>query len=230
MAGVVLGGCGLRRMALPPSFWQERTLRVGVALVEYPVAGAYSLDRNSFVGKPTSSAATVEMNNYLKKTNLQTFGDTRDLFVNNLRERGMEAKAINAPIRLDDYPKYNGPKTEGEPYKKDLRSLKEKEGIDRLIFLTVTRFGTLRNYSGLIPIGRTKALFMVKGEMVDLKDNRVLWRTAMSEFRKQGQGPIENPWDQPPDYPHLTKALEQVLEKGKRFLWSNFFPSLPLAK
>ena len=55
------------------------------------------------------------------------------------------------------------------------------------------------------PTAAPLAMFQVRGELIDLTNNQILWRASTAQ--KQNLVAIEGNWDQPPDYPNLTQAI-----------------------
>jgi hypothetical protein len=109
----------------------------------------------------------------------------------------------------------------GEFFDKDLRTLAEKESIDLLLLLSVNRFGTIRSYYGFVPLGSPQGLCQDSGRLIDLRTNQLMWRTTAAE--KDSMVPAAGAWDQPPDYPNLTAAIQNAIANAQSFLFNDFF-------
>jgi len=107
------------------------------------------------------------------------------------------------------------------PFDRDIRALAQSQGIDVLLLISVRRFGTIRPYYGFIPLGAPKGFFEVKGQMVDLKTNALIWQTVMPETEASVEA--ADPWDQEPTYPNLDAAIVKAMENGKAFLLRELF-------
>jgi hypothetical protein len=73
-----------------------------------------------------------------------------------------------------------------------------------------------------VPTAAPLAIFQVRGKLVDLDARKLLWRVSMAE--KQSLVPIEGAWNQPPDYPGLTKSLRRAQHDAVVYLENAFFP------
>jgi hypothetical protein len=206
-------------LVVKPEFWQSRSANVAVALTPHPTGGAHKVGAQGLLDLAINHAMAADLQSHLAKFDLASFEDVRDGFVQELTKRGMQARPLAGFVNTEEYPKFSGDPTL-DTFPQDLSALK-KQGIDVLVLLSVRRFGTIRSYFGFIPTGEPKALFEVEGQMVDLRTNRLTWRTRITE--EDASVASTSPWDEPPDYPNLTAALRNAIENGKRFLLKDFF-------
>ena len=102
-----------------------------------------------------------------------------------------------------------------------ITALQAQYGIDRLLVLSIDRFGAFRDYFVFVPTAAPTAMFQVSGELIDLTRNQVLWRVSMAE--KQNLLAVEGRWDQPPDYPNLTQTIRCAEHDAAVYLQSAFF-------
>ncbi len=217
---VYISGCGVSRIALKPDFWEKNDQKIGVAILEYPEAGAHRQGSEGLLDMAINSALSQEMGAYLKNIEIDIFEDVADIFVSHLQEKNYQAKVLKEKIVLE---KVSGFKPEGSGnfLKVDVRFMGKKNDIDKLILLGVDRYGTLRKYYGFIPLGAPQALFQVTGQMIDLKTNEKQWLVKMKENESTVR--IVGKWNQPSDYPNLTKAIVTAIKKAKKYLVNSFF-------
>jgi hypothetical protein len=219
-AAVFLSACA-PRLAIKPEFWQNRTTRIRVALVDYPIGGAHKVGAQGLLDVAINAAAAKGLDGHMARFDISAFDGVRDQFVQELTNRGMIAKATDGFVKLEDYPRWSGESSTGF-FEKDLSALAQAQpDVDILVLLSVEGFGTIRPYFGFVPTGAPKAFFQVKGQMVELKTNRLLWQAVMDQ--DVASVPPAGEWDQPPDYANLTAALRKAIENGKRFLVSEYF-------
>lgn len=59
---------------------------------------------------------------------------------------------------------------------------------------------------------------LLKGELIDTKDNRLLWRYATDVVL-----PTEGKWDEPPNYPDFDNQLKKAVSTAQKELLLAFF-------
>jgi len=104
---------------------------------------------------------------------------------------------------------------------RDVTPILGKYGVDRLLLLSVDRFGAFRDYFVFVPTAAPLAMFQVRGELIDLTNNQILWRASTAQ--KQSLVAIEGNWDQPPDYPNLTQGIRRAEHDAVVYLQNAFF-------
>lgn len=214
-----LSGCAATRISLKPSFWQEKELKIGVAVVSYPKVAAHKVGAQGLLDQAINEVLAAELKAYLRQVDITAFSSIADQFVQRLREEGKTVKKIDGLLDLEEFQSFK-PTTSGNYTKVDFRSLSQKEDIDTLLLLSIERVGTIRSYYGFIPLGAPKALCQAKGQLVDLNNNEILWLYTMEE--KEASVPIEDKWSQPPDYPNLNNALKKAVENAMTILEVKF--------
>jgi hypothetical protein len=90
-----------------------------------------------------------------------------------------------------------------------------------LILFDIKKYGTLRDYYGFIPLGDPLGLFMVNGMLINLEDNEYFWLVKMEE--EESTQPVKGEWDEEPDYPNLTQAINRAMMYSQEFLEKYFF-------
>jgi hypothetical protein len=208
-------------IVVKPSFWETKNASVGVAIVKYPKAVASKQGPQGLLDIAINEAMARDLKGYLERADIGEFSSVSDRFVQQFQERGFTARKIDAFVDLDEFEKFAPPSSGGTHHGKDLRRLAAKENVDLLLLLSVERFGTLRPYYGFIPLGPPKALFAVKGELVNLRTNDLLWRVAMKD--EDALVAVEGGWDQPPDFPNLSRALQRAVEQAGPWLEQQLF-------
>ncbi|MGD2119166.1 MAG: hypothetical protein PVG66_12455 [Chromatiales bacterium] len=176
-----------------PQFYMEGDVR----LLDYAV--------NAAVMSPvTSHFESLEVTDYdvLREDIKQYFSD-----------QGKQVKLLVDDLKISDLSNYSDPDKEDTVYfaKKDYTGLKKKYGIDHLLVVIPERVGLARPYQGFIPMGEPRAIFEVKGELVDLETNQLLWYAEISRDNFSS-----GVWDEPPTYPGLTNGFYAALEAIKQ--------------
>lgn len=217
------------RIAVSPSLWSQQGVRVGVATVVHPEAAAHKVGAQGLLDLAINAAIASELKAHLETVRLDEFDAIRDRFAGELQSRGLQAKLIPSRIDLTPYEQFVTPAgATAEFFEKNLKTLAEKESIDLLVLLSVTRFGTIRSYYGFVPLGPPQGLCQASGRLIDLRTNQLMWRTFASE--KDSMVPAEGTWDQPPDYRNLTDAIKKAITNAQSFLFNDFFAETPAAQ
>jgi hypothetical protein len=213
-------GCGPSRVALKPTFWKETQQTIGVTTVVAPKLGAYRAGGEGLLDMAINNAMSGSLEAHLQSLDASRFNVVADHYVAKLNERGFKARRLPGevdPVKMAPF-KAEG---SGEFAAVDLRPLGQKEGVDKLILLSLQQCGTLRAYYGFIPLGAPQALCVSKGELIDVKTNQVEWRA----FAEQANATVEivGEWDAPPDFRNVTVAVEQAMKQAQVFVFEEFF-------
>ena len=217
--------------SLPSTFWQNKTESIGVAIEKYPVLGKYR--KGVYLIDIAVNVATSEyssdnpLNIYLSKFDLSTFSTVAIDFVDHLNAEGLSANKLTEQIDLDDFPQYKTSK-KGKYFNSDFSDLIENENIDMLMLLSIEKAGTFRESVMGIKL-KPVALCQVKGELINLKTNEILWSYTTKypgstrKSWKESTQIIEGEWKQSPDYPNLSTALNKAINHAGKVLEERFF-------
>lgn len=217
----ILSACASTKMAVNPSFWNQKEARVGVAIASYPETAAHKGGAQGLLDMAINNALASDLQTHLKTLTADEFDTVRDQFVTEFQARGFRAKVVPAPINLEAYEKFTKPTGSSDAFfHKDLKPLSTQESVDFLVLLSIERFGTLRNYYGFVPTGAPQGLLQSSGRLIDLRNNQVMWFTIAEEHESVVS--VEGPWDQVPDYPNLTAAIKKSIPNAQRFLLKDF--------
>ena len=226
---VLLSGCAAtKRVTVSPSFWQHKDQAIGVALVEIPRGNLKNF--GSSIGnlaqqlkeQDRMATATAALRHRLRRTYPRNFARIQDLFVEKLKAAGFKVIKIEEKINLGELPKGKLASSEYPP--KDYRPVGRKAAVDRLIVLQLSGFEVSCLFMGTYPQG-TQINVQVRGEMIDVKFNKLLWRTQFAEgsFRRAVVGKCT----EPADFPSIISSIMEDINKGVIFLYENFFGEKP---
>ncbi len=224
MVLISLTGCGPSRIALKPSFWDNKEQKIGIAFIKYPEAGAHRQGSEGLLDMAINASLASEMSAYLKSIDVEAYEEVAQSFKEKFASKGIEVQIFKGKLdleTLEDTPRSSGRSLSSTTFKKDLSFMKQKFKIDKVLLLGVDAYGTLRNYYGFIPLGAPKALFKVSGQLVDLESNNKEW----FDFQDQeyATAPVMGEWNQPPTYPNLTNALIVAMNNAKEYIIRAFF-------
>lgn len=217
-----MAGCASKPQApvdLPPGYLgAPKAGRIGVVMselpkpdTEFPGAGcllclAVANGLHSALSKEVQSFSTAELKPLV--------GDLTAL----LNKRGMNAVAIDEPLKIRDLPdlKHDDPTNKA---RKDFSGLKAKHQIDRLLVVDITALGVWRSYSAYVPTDQPKAVLNGSAAIVDLSSHTLEWYLPLNLSRS-----ADGTWDEPPKFPGLSNAYYQLLESGMDMVKKPFTP------
>jgi hypothetical protein len=220
VAAFLLSACGPSTMALKPEFWQTKERTIGVAIVPAPVAGAHRAGSEGLLDMAINKIAMGSLESHLQALKSDAFNQVVDKFVARLTERGIPAKKLDKPLLLDKFPQFNREES-GDVFERDLRSLAASEKIDALVILSISQWGTVRNYYGFIPLGSPKGYCVGTGRLINLTSNALEWITWVPA--ELAAVDVDGEWDKPPDFPNVDTAIKKAVENAKVFLENDFF-------
>ncbi|HUT72305.1 MAG TPA: hypothetical protein VMW89_16665 [Desulfatiglandales bacterium] len=168
------------------------------------------------------ASATAALESRLRGTYPGNFARVQGLFAEKLQAAGFTVVKLGDKVNLKHLPK--GKLSSSEYPQHDYRPVGQRAGVDRLIVLQLTGFGTACLFMGTYPQG-TQVKIQVRGEMIDVKTNKLLWRT---EFAKGSfSRAVEGKCTDPADFPTIVEAVKQDVDKAVRFLYEDFFGERP---
>jgi len=214
----LLSGCatGYKPIQLDASFWQDRQSVIGVVTEKIPDPAAQMTGGQGLIDVAINQGNAGPMVDQLKRLDVKRAAAISENLAKGLSGRGIKVNKL-ATIDVTKYPEFK-PEVNRELYaSRNFQELKG-QGIDRLLLVSVVNIGTVRPYYGFIPMGPPRAAFTVKGQLVDLKDNKLLWYNTHS-----ATAVIAEPWDQAPDFPNISAAVLKNLSDGAALFERSFF-------
>lgn len=224
LAGCATSPAPVEAIVLPASFWQNKQGKIGVALVEAPRGTVHMYGPRDALDRAIATKADSQFINYLHTVRPGAFNQLAEGFSAGLRKRGYTVEVIAQPVESTWYATLQT-KAPTNKVEADLAPDRAKYGVDRLLLLSVDRFGAYRDYFVFVPTAAPMAIFQVEGKLVDLASNEMLWRATMAS--KQNVIPIEGDWNQPPDYPNVTLAIRRAEQDAVIYLENAFFSGAP---
>lgn len=216
---LALAGCATApNVTLSQNFWQNHKLKqkVVVATDEIPVAGLYQTGSEGLLDYVMNDVVTSNFQTYLKHYPVQSLSKIKWMFLKKLQARHMNAKVYGRAIDTSKLVNYSG--SAAKFATKNYTPLVAKIGPHKLLMVSVTSVGAERSYYGFIPLGAPKAICDLEGRLINLQNNRILWRYRVSVVL-----PIPGKWDQPPNYPMFTKTLQRAIVTAQQKLLDGFF-------
>lgn len=211
LAAALLAGCAATPqtpIAMGSDYFNSaKAGRIGVVVAELPAPDTSFPGADCLLCLAAASVANSSMTSAVKGWPLDDIKPLRGELVSLLNARGLQAQAVEEPLKIDALPDRNG--AEPGSSRKDFSSFKAR-GVDRLLVVNVKALGAWRNYAAYVPTGAPRAVFRGEAYIVDLGTHRFDWYLPIELSR-----PADGNWDEPPKFPGLTNAYFQVLEEGK---------------
>jgi hypothetical protein len=221
---VVAAGCVTTtpNFSARPDFWQQQNAVIGVAIAELPKPTAYKAGSQGLLDVAINNAAGGTLEQHLNTLDISRIEKLSDRIATYLTGRGFKIKQIKEPIKLEALNKIEQNNASGGQgsyiASRDFTSLKAKYEVDKLVLVTVSRVGTIRNYYGFIPLGAPAGISNLQGQAINLKNNGLEWNQSVSQIVPSADAN----WDQPPDFPGLTKAVHSAFDQTRDLLYNNF--------
>jgi len=218
---LTLQGCVTQPVVLKDDFWAQNNESIAVVLQEIPKQGElYKQGGQGLLDVVISSVVTKDVNTYLESLNAESFAQVQDQFSRKLIEKGFKVVKCEKKINLDKYPKVNA---KDGYYDHDLSELFNETQTDKLLILQLNQYGAIRSYYGFIPLSDPQGLAVINGLMVEKSDNKILWFAGDGREQSYVQEPVIGAWDEPPNYPNLTAAVNRALARAQTVLLDKFF-------
>lgn len=218
-----ISGCALNpAVTMNRDIWSQTDKTVGVALVTLPKAAAHRVGGQGLLDQAINEAVTESLGGYLKQLDLAPYGEAVGEIGKRLQALGFKVVEFRQPLGTEALKDFSSDDKSRTYAGKDFRGLRQQYGVDRLVLLTVLAAGTQRSYYGFVPISKPVALLRGRGELIDLTNNEILWRENV-----ESTAAIGGEWDQPPNYPNLTIAVQQNIRSARDRLVASLFSSAP---
>lgn len=173
-----------------------------------------------------------EWERYLETFNFERFFRIRVEFVLRLMEQGYKVKEIPYIIQPKAIPNFWFGKYT------DYTEIAKKEGVTTLIVFSFAQ-GLSHEYDERGNITKTYAVFyagafmerMRKGKLrvlTPIRFRKLLWESGVPD--ELCFVPIEGKWNDPPNYPAFTEALNKAMDNAREYLVNDFFNDLPPAE
>lgn len=131
------------------------------------------------------------------------------------KSRNIDSLVIEEPLEIDKLPKT---KKLGDGFaKRDFSVYAEKYQLQHLVVIDIHRAGLIRSYSSYIPLGPPQAEIWGDAYMVDLTTHKYDWYLPFEMYLS-----ASGKWDEPPEFPGLTNAYYQLLERVRDHVMDPF--------
>lgn len=221
---VILTGCATKPVAVPVTFWEQRSTPVAIAVAETPKQGDFVMQGNQgLLDVAIAAMVTGEVRAATKKVDATSFLKVQQEFADALREAGFVPQIVPSHVNLKKLPN----RSRDSDFETDLTSIVKPTGCRYVLVLELLNYGALRTYYAFIPTSAPSGFAAIRGRLVDTKDYKVLWDTGNAPLDCIVQEPVAGEWKQPPDYANLMAAADRALQRSRQFLLDRFFETRP---
>ncbi len=210
-ASLMLAGCATTPPQDPISLapdWDQtaRSGRVGVLVSAIPKPDTEFPGAGCLLCIGVASAMHSTLTTHVRTLAADELKPLQADLVAQLKSRGIDAVAIEEPLKLVDLPALQTT----EPLNKspkDFSRFKAPYNVTRLLVVDIGSVGIWRSFSGYVPTETPRAVVNGSAFVVDLASHRLEWLHKL-EVRRSAEGA----WDEPPKFPGLTNAYYQALD------------------
>lgn len=200
----LLMGCAQpRNVQLSENFWQDQSQKIAVASFKAPEPQMHRVGNEGLLDLAINNAMNSNMNKALKRADMNWYNNMSTQFATRLKEQKIHTSISEQQFKND---------------KKNREIILRQAEGDKVLTLELRAVGARRTYYGFIPTGAPEAYCLLVGELIDPKDKKVLWRHESEIIH-----PIQGAWDQSPNYPNFTSALNVAVNEAKQELLDSFF-------
>ena len=237
----ILSACAADRgLMVDEPFWENRGARVGLVLASLPdpevtvktwsttmskrdvthtMSRRYQQD---FDKEPSVLRDQRELWHYLNSHEVAGLSSLVDVMAARLESQGYLPVRIKEQIDLEQLRDYT-PETSGYA-DKDYRNIPGMQGLDLLVILNVQKYGAYCYYVDYLNT-YTDVNVELAGEMVDLKTNRLMWRSPFMPGRIKRTVPCM--CEDPGTYPQILEELGSAMSEAAARIADDFFSSAP---
>lgn len=211
-----LAGCAtVPDVPLQKKFWQDHKQKVNITTNKPDNAYLYQTGGEGLLDIAINDIVTNKFQTYLKTYPVQKITNVKWTFLKTLKENNINASIYNYPINITKLDKYSGDNKKFAV--NNYMPFAAKIGNHKLLLVSVDAVGATRSYYGFIPLGAPKAICQLTGRLINVQNNKILWR----HFSNVDLA-VSGSWDQPPNYPNFTKTLNQAIANAQQDLLHSF--------
>lgn len=226
LVGLFVSACAAPQppVSLSQNFFQNTPARVGLAISQ-PEAPTFSTEGDvRLLDMAIIATAMAQFKGHVATLDLADFQAVAKEVTDLLQQKGFVVKQISPAPDMEELPSFSDPNTKDSIYfaEKDMTRLASQLGVDYLLSINLYRAGFARPYSGFVPLAAPRAVFDIRGQLVDLRDNRLLWYAGIHKANS-----AEGNWDEPPNFPGLTNSYYVTLEQTKEAIVATLANPVP---
>lgn len=216
---IFLAACATpyKHKELSADFWTKRDVPMGVTLWKVQPAKATKLGPQGLLDVAINESVANTFGKRLAEADLSRINAIPNNLEKRLSSRGFVVKTLENIEDDKSLPDFSD-KPKGSGYaEKDYRGYKS-QGIERLLVIRVSEVGTRRSYYGFIPLGAPIATMVIRGQLIDVNTNEILWDNQIANTNV-----IKEPWDQEPGFENLMVAVNTTVTDGSAKFERSFF-------
>lgn len=203
LGSIFLVGCASHAdVPMSESFWQNKQQKVTVAAAKAPKPQLHKQGPQGLLDVAIANAMTNDLDKRLQQIDLSWYHRMPTSFGASLKQRGVSVVPYNSQVS-DDQKEY---------------TRLAINNSDKVLVIKLEAIGAKRDYYAMVPTGAPQGYCVMSGELINVADNKVLWRYTATSAQ-----PVQGAWDQPPAYPNLTNAIELAANSARQELLDSFF-------
>lgn len=180
--------------------------RIGVAMDALPKPGLGLPGADCLLCLAVAAGANSDLSSHAKQLSTAEVEQLKPEVVAALKEQGKDSVLIKDQLNIIKLPKT---KKLGDGFsKRDFSGLAEELQVDQLLVIDINSIGMTRSYASYVPTSPPQATVLGTVFLVDVGTNAYHWYMPLN-LRLSAEGE----WKEPPEFPGLTNAYYQVIEK-----------------
>lgn len=209
-----LSGCASKRInpiPLDPESWASEQQRVGIVVAKLPETDITYPGASCLLCIGAASAMNSTLSSHVSSLDASDLYSIQQDLADAIESSGKPAVLIEEHLVIEKLPDYASDLRNSA--EKDFREIGKSENITHLLVVDIDYVGFQRSYASYIPTSPPFAKLVGNAFLVDINTNVYNWY-----FPVDINEHTEGEWDEPDDFPGLTNAFYQAIEKAKEHI------------
>ena len=224
MVFTLLSGCArIADFDVNPIFWKEKTAHVGIMVAKLPKARSFELGNQAGVDMQNDPLTTADLNANLSKMDFSDINKLADSFRDELQKQNFAVKRVAGYYDIKHLPLFTDKSSQSgsrEFAEHDFRQFKSKWKLDKLLVISINMIGVAHDYHVTDPAGEHHGYAQITGEIINLSNNSLEWKRAITQLARTD---VTN-WESPSNFPILRRAVHTAFSHAQVNLFRTFVP------
>lgn len=216
-------GCApapIKPVPLEAQFYEQKTHKVGVYLDTLPNVNTFFPGAGCLLCLAAAEVANSDVTEHVKTFSVEDIKSIAADVEMALKSKDLKPIVVTSPINWDKLEDFKAPDELKQYARKDLRSLKQSLGVDKMVLIDINQVGVIRSYSSYIPTSDPMGYLYGEVAIVDLTDNSYnMYQSVNIKTAVVGE------WDEPKNFPGITTAFYESINTLKQKVMSLLKPA-----
>jgi hypothetical protein len=196
-------GWGGTQIKLSPTFWENKSSRILIGVTPYPIEG-HTYNLRSYFGVRNvriTDSLDSGLTNYVQNYDYSEILKVKSAFAEELINRGMHVLLLDDKALETQYHHLIKNNANSE----SVKTFKGQNNVDYVLLFQITRYGLI-NKGDLWSEYRLRSIGGVVAYLLDLNTGNIEWKCLFD----RNEVSVAGEWNQPPNYPNVTTAIQDL--------------------